>query len=777
MNKKILEILEFDKVKSQFENYIVTAQGQKELDELAPLTNQVKIQILFDELTDYQRFISENEHINLSRTKDLTEILRRLDLEAQLSGKEFLEIKKVVHLGRKIQKTFTQLENVEISALMNLIDKFDELSLAAEALKIVDNTGALYDEASSELSSIRLSIKKYNSEIKRIMQELLSKNGENLSESIITIREERQVLAVKAERKNKVVGVVHDMSASGQTLYIEPNAVVSLHNELNQKKIEEKNEIVRILDELSQKLKPFVSNIEQNAWLIGHYDMIQAKHHYMLNHESSIPSLNPQKSIIFYDACHPLIEKKKVVSNDIKFDETLNTIVITGPNTGGKTITMKTLGLLTVMGQSGLPICASKNSHLHVFDDIFADIGDEQSIEQSLSTFSSHMTNIINIIDKATDNSLVLIDELGAGTDPKEGAALAIAILEKLQAKQVKTMASTHYPELKAYGMETPQVLNASMAFDIEKMRPTYRLQLGVPGRSNALEISQRLGLQEDVVAQAKELIGHEKQNINQMIANLESKAKDADERSKNIRKLEKENIDLHDSLTKAYNQITRERERTLERAQEEARVLTKEASQKASQILKDLHERSQLKPHEIIAAKGQLEDLVPNVDVSKNKALKQAKAKRGLKQGAEIIITAYGQRGKLIRIEKDGRWLVQMGSVTSKLTEDEFELTEEEKAKKQPKAKVIKRPAANKVKAQLDLRGMRYEEAELELESYIDQALLANLLQITIIHGIGTGVIREMVQKKLQRHSHIKFYEYAPINAGGSGSTIATLK
>lgn len=776
MNKKILQILEYDKVKEQFMNALTTAQGQQELKDLKPLTDKEKIQLLFDEVADFRLLTQENGLLNLGKTNDLTEILRRLELEASLSGKEFVEIKKVIQLGINIQRFFDEAENVETPSLAITLEKLVDLSALVKKLEIFDNAGSLYDNASLELMHIRASIKSHQSEIRKIMQEMLTKNLSSLSEKVITIRNDRQVLPVKAENKNKIAGVVHDMSASGQTLYIEPNAVVSLNNKLNQKRIEERQEITRIYRELASQLKPYSFDIRQNAWLIGHIDFVRAKYLYLSANKATLPELTTDKDITLFAARHPLIEAKIVVANDIKFDAGLNTIVITGPNTGGKTITLKTVGLLTILAQSGLPILAADGSRIHLFDDIFADIGDEQSIEQSLSTFSSHMTNIVHILAQADENSLVLFDELGAGTDPKEGAALAIAILENLRERNVKTMASTHYPELKAYGVETQQVINASMEFNIDKMQPTYHLQLGVPGRSNALEISRRLGLPETIISVASQQISDSEHDVNQMIEKLEEKTREVIESSRNIKKIERENQSLHKDLTKVYNQINREREFELEKAQKEAQEVVKKASLEAQEILKNLNDKAALKPHEIIAARKELEGLAPTIDFSKNKVLKKAKAQRGLKQGAEVNVTSYGQRGKLIRLEKDGRWTVQMGSITTRLNEDEFEVIESPE-EIQAKTKNVSKKVTSKVKAQLDLRGMRYEEAELELDNYIDQALLANLIQITIVHGIGTGVIREMVQKKLQKHRHIKSYEYAPINAGGSGVTIAILK
>lgn len=775
MNEKILQILEFEKVKEQFASYLQTAQGKKELSELTALKETEKIQLLFDEITDYHQVIQENGALQLSKTSDVTDFLRRLELDASISGREFLEIKKLVQVGINITRYFEAAENVAFPHLAITLEKFADLSALIKMLEIFDNSGILLDNASSELMHIRGSIKRNQSEIKKIMQELLNKNSANLTEGIITVRNDRQVLPVRSDGKNKIPGVVHDMSASGQTLYIEPNRVVALNNVLNQAKIEEKNEISRILRRLSEDVKPYTMDIRQNAWLVGHLDLIKAKTNYMVQHKASVPALTKTNAIMLYEARHPLIDPHVVVSNTIKFDADLNTIVITGPNTGGKTITLKTVGLLTLMAQAGLPILAEAGSQIHVFDQIFADIGDEQSIEQSLSTFSSHMTNIVRILSTAEAESLVLFDELGAGTDPKEGAALAIAILEQLRAKQIKTMASTHYPELKAYGVETAAVINASMEFNIDQMKPTYRLQLGVPGRSNALEISKRLGLPEAIITAATSHISDGEKDVNRMIETLESKTHEVVERTHHIRKIEQENQKLHRDLERAYDQINRERERELDKARKEAAEVVNKASQEAQDILKNLNERVSLKPHEIIAARAELEALAPTIDFSQNKVLKKAKAKRGLKQGAKVNLIDYGQTGTLVRLEKDGRWTVQMGAISTKLSEDQFDLIETEET--QSKTKNVTKKVTNKIKAQLDLRGMRYEEAELELDNYIDQALVANLIQITIVHGIGTGVIREMVQKKLQNNRHIKSYEYAPINAGGSGATLAILK
>ena len=440
---------------------------------------------------------------------------------------------------------------------------------------------------------------------------------------------------------------------------------------------------------------------------------------------------------------------------------------------------LKTLGLTQLMAQSGLPILADKGSRVGVFEEIFADIGDEQSIEQSLSTFSSHMTNIVDILGKVNQNSLLLLDELGAGTDPQEGAALAMAILEDLRLRQVKTMATTHYPELKAYGIETAFVQNASMEFDTASLRPIYRFMQGVPGRSNAFEIAKRLGLSDVIVGDASQQVNQDN-DVNRIIEQLEEQTLESRKRLDNIREVEQENLKMNRALKKLYNELNREKETELNKAREQAAEIVELALNESDQILKNLHSKSQLKPHEIIEAKAELKKLAPEkVDLSKNKVLQKAKKKRAPKVGDDIVVLSYGQRGTLTNQLKDGRWEAQVGLIKMTLEEKEFDLVQaqQEVPVKKKQVNVVKRASGRGPQSRLDLRGKRYEEAMNELDAFIDQALLNNMAQVDIIHGIGTGVIREGVTKYLQRNKHVKSFGYAPQNAGGSGATIVTFK
>ena len=599
-----------------------------------------------------------------------------------------------------------------------------------------------------------------------------------LADAVIASRNGRNVLPVKNTYRNRMAGVVHDISASGNTVYIEPRAVVNLNEEIANHRADERYEIIQILEELSNTLRPHAAEIANNAWIIGHLDLIKAKYRFMRDFQAVVPEVSSNRSIQLLQLRHPLIEN--AVANDLHFTEDLTGIVITGPNTGGKTIMLKTLGLAQIMAQSGLPILAYPGSRVGIFSQVFADIGDEQSIEQSLSTFSSHMTNIVSILNQVDTASLILLDELGAGTDPQEGAGLAIAILEDLRLRGIKTMATTHYPELKAYGIETTGVQNASMEFDTASLRPTYRFMQGVPGRSNAFEIARRLGLSETIIQDAMKMTDTDN-DVNQIIEKLEAQTLESRKRLDTIQEVEQENLKFNRALRKLYNELTRERETELNKAREEAKEIVDMALSESDRILQGLHAKSQLKPHEIIEAKAQLKKLAPEtVDLSKNKVLKKAKKARAPKVGDEILVISYGQRGSLVKQLKDGRWEAQVGLIKMTLEEKEFNLIKVEKEAAQPKKRqvnVVKRSNASGPRARLDLRGKRYEEAMQELDGFIDQALLNNMAQVDIIHGIGTGVIREGVTKYLRRNKHVKSFEYAPQNAGGSGATIVTFK
>ena len=777
MNTKILETLEFNKIKALFEPHILTEQGLEELKGLAPTTKEDKIKQAFAEMEEMQALFVEQPHFSILATREISAVCKRLEMGADLNVEEFLLLKRVLLASRELQSFYANLENVRLAQLARWFEKLHDFPHLQGSLQALNDAGFIENFASEELARIRRKIHDSESQVRDVLQDLLKQKAQMLTEAIIASRNGRQVLPVKNTYRNKIAGVVHDISASGNTVYIEPREVVKLSEEIASLRADERYEMIRILQELSERVRPHAAEIANDAWIIGHLDLIRAKLRFIQERQAVVPQLSDNQEIQLLHVRHPLV--KNAVANDVHFGKELTTIVITGPNTGGKTIMLKTLGLTQLMAQSGLPILADKGSRVGIFEEIFADIGDEQSIEQSLSTFSSHMTNIVDILGKVNKHSLLLLDELGAGTDPQEGAALAMAILEDLRLRQVKTMATTHYPELKAYGIETAFVQNASMEFDTASLRPTYRFMQGVPGRSNAFEIAKRLGLSDVIVGDASQQVNQDN-DVNRIIEQLEEQTLESRKRLDNIREVEQENLKMNRALKKLYNEFNREKETELNKAREQAAEIVELALSESDQILKNLHSKSQLKPHEIIEAKAELKKLAPEkVDLSKNKVLQKAKKKRAPKVGDDIVVLSYGQRGTLTNQLKDGRWEAQVGLIKMTLEEKEFDLvqTQQEAPVKKKQVNVVKRASGRGPQARLDLRGKRYEEAMNELDAFIDQALLNNMAQVDIIHGIGTGVIREGVTKYLQRNKHVKSFGYAPQNAGGSGATIVTFK
>ncbi|HHF7053061.1 TPA: endonuclease MutS2 [Streptococcus mutans] len=776
MNTKILKALEFDKVKKQFAHFLQSEQGQMELNDLLPMTNQEKIERSFAEIADVAQIFQEYASFGFGHSQDISESLRRLELGADLNTQELLAVKRILQMSAELKDFYDNLENVDLQILDCLFEKIETFPDLQGSLQAINDGGFIEDFASPELTKIRHHIHQNEQQIRQILQEMLKKQGDLLVENLIASRSGRSVLPVKNTYRHRIAGVVHDISASGNTVYIEPRAVVNLNEEMTQARADERHEMTRILHDLSDRLRSQTDIIGNNAWLLGHIDFVRGKYLYMRENQASLPSLTTDQTIRLLSVRHPLLSNP--IANDLHFEHDTTAILITGPNTGGKTIMLKTLGITQLMAQSGLPILADEGSKVAVFKDIFADIGDEQSIEQSLSTFSSHMTHIVEILQKANKDSLVLFDELGAGTDPQEGAALAMSILEHLRLSDIKTMITTHYPELKAYGIETEFIENASMEFDLVTLSPTYHFMQGVPGRSNAFEIARRLGLSEIIVAEAENLTNTDS-DVNKIIERLENQTIESRRRLDNIREVEQENLKFNRAVKKLYNEFSHAQDKELRKAKLKAQEIVDKALAESDFILKNLQDKAQLKPHEIIEAKGKLKQLAPEIELSKNKVLKKAKKKRAAKVGDDIIVSSYGQRGTLTKRFKDGRWEAQVGLIKMTLQESEFDLVKSDKAQASQKrqAHLVKRTSQKAPSARLDLRGKRYEEAMQELDEFIDQALLNNMAQVDIIHGIGTGVIRDGVTKYLRRNKQVKEFGYAPQNAGGSGATIVTFK
>ena len=789
MNKKILQTLEFDKVKQMLSSHIVTKLGEEHLQQLAPLTDYAKIEEYLIETEDAVKVLRLRGGIPIPVLENIKPHMKRIEIGAMLNGLELAQVGRVLRTVTELQQFFEDLREaeIELERLYEWSDKMVALPELAKVIRIsVDEDGHVTDEASSELKGIRQSIRRAEQGVREQLDGILrGGNSKYLSDTIVTMRNDRYVIPVKSEYRSHFGGVVHDQSASGQTVFVEPRQVVELNNKLRQHQIAERKEIERILAELSNELEPFRQDILQNAFVLGKLDFINSKAVFGKTIKGIVPALSKEKHVSLKQARHPLIAPEKVVANDIILGEDYQAIVITGPNTGGKTITLKTLGLLQLMGQAGLPIPAHEDSVIGVFSEVYADIGDEQSIEQNLSTFSSHMTNIVDILKHLDKDSLVLFDELGAGTDPQEGAALAISILDQVGQIGAFVMATTHYPELKVYGYNRSGTINASMEFDVDTLSPTYHLLIGIPGRSNAFDISKRLGLSSSIIEQSKQIIDGESQDLNEMISDLENQRKMTETEYLEMRHYVDESESLHHDLKEAYVLFFEEREKELNKAKAKANEIIEEAQAKAEGIISDIRQMqlrssssSNVKEHELIDVKTQLSDLKhEETHLAKNKVLQKAKVKKTFKVGDDVMVETFGQRGTLINKVGNKEWQVQLGILKMNVSEDNMTLLapEKEPVRRMTSVRSDSGGSRSSVKTQLDLRGKRFEEAVAEVDQYIDAALLAGYPQVTIVHGRGTGALKKGVQDYLKNNRRVKKYEYAPPNQGGDGATIVS--
>lgn len=800
MNKKVLQTLEYDKIKSQLSGFLSTPVGRLEADKLHPETDVNIINYWLLETADGVLIDRLKGGIPLAKLADITPHLKRLNISASLSATELSEIGTVLRNTTAIANFFGQMTDEMIGESLKVLpeqaEKLAVLSDVTRQIEIaIDATGRINDEASFDLKSIRGKITGNEHAVKNKMQSYTrGKSAQYLSDPIITIRAERYVLPVKAEYRNQFGGVVHDQSQTGQTLYIEPQAVVELNNKLSELRVKEQVEEQHVLQLLSSALEPYTNEIAQNVNILGHFDFINAKSRLAARLDAMQPVVNIENHVDLQQAWHPLLEKKIAVANDIALGDQYKSIIITGPNTGGKTITIKTLGLLQLMAQSGLFITTKRPSTVGVFHEIFADIGDEQSIEQSLSTFSSHMANIISMIDDIDSNSLVIFDELGAGTDPAEGAALAIAILDKVASLGGYVIATTHYPELKLYGYNRPETLNASMVFDVETLKPTYQFLMGVPGQSNALAIAKRLGLGEDVIGAATALTDESDQDLNDMIVDLVTQR---DAVKKNNAALElrlQSTAEQSESLIEQQRKLDKERAQIVLEAKNEANHIVASTKKQAEQLISEIRKErlnvgqqaGSLSEQDLQVKKGQFDKLRQNDSLEKNKVLQKAKLAKALATGDEIVVKSYNQQGILVKQHSNGQWEVEMGILKMLVDEDDIVKTEatakaqqvktKQKRKKIVKTSTITSAARGNASASLNLRGVRYEAALAELDRYLDTAVLANLGTVEIIHGKGTGALRKGVSEFLRSDRRVKSFRFASANAGGDGATIAEL-
>ncbi len=785
LQQRIFKVLEFDKVKEQLLTHVASSLGREKVMQLMPSTDYeevVKRQNATDEAVTVLRI---KGNVPLGGIYDIRPYVKRASIGSTLGTTELLDVSSTIYGTRQMKKFIEELMEEEFSLpiLQESAEQLTPLPQVEQSIKnSIDENGVMLDGASDKLRSIRQRLRTTESRIREKLESLIRSSSAQkmLSDAIVTIRNERFVIPVKQEYRNAYGGIVHDQSSSGATLFIEPQAIVTLNNELQEAKVQEKQEIERILIELTKEVAEVASELQHNVTVLGELDFTFTKGKYSHKLKASKPKMNEHGYIKLFKAKHPLIPKEDVVANDIELGGEYSTIVITGPNTGGKTVTLKTIGLFTLMAQSGLQIPALDGSEMTVFNHVFADIGDEQSIEQSLSTFSSHMVNIVEILKDVDYKSLVLFDELGAGTDPQEGAALAISILDEVHQRGARVIATTHYPELKAYGYNREGVINASVEFDIETLSPTYKLLIGVPGRSNAFEISKRLGLANRVIERAKGFIDTETNTVENMIASLEESRRQAEDELQEAENLRKAAEKLHKELQNQILEFNEQRDRLYEKAEQKAAETVDAAKEEAEEVIRQLRKMSRnqhalVKEHELIEAKKRLEGAVPALEKSGKKPADQKKAQT-FTPGDEVKIISFGQKGTLIEKVSSNEWQVQMGIMKMKVKENNMEYIGSPKPVETKPLATIKGKDYH-VSLELDLRGERYEDALMRVEKYIDDALLAGYPRVSIIHGKGTGALRQGVQEYLKNHRSVKNIRFGEATEGGTGVTVVEFK
>ena len=780
--KQAIQILEFNKIKQTVDSLCACSLGQKRVEYLSPSIDEKQVEYSLNQSDEALKIILALGEAPLGGVTDITEAIKRAKISAMLSAQELLGISRLLYAVSQLKTFSERLNEIKVDApiFSSQVNSLVSLNSLQTAINdCIDETGYILDSASSELRSIRRSIQSTEARIKEKLNHVVSERRNKLTDGIVTIRNERYVVPVRAEAKNTFGGTVHDQSSSGNTYFIEPKEVVDLNNKLQEYHVEERREIERILRALTEEVKKFVDALAVNVEVLGEIDFMFAKGKYARLINGTRPKMNTKGIIRLVAARHPLIDQKVVVPNDIELGDEYTTIVITGPNTGGKTVTLKTVGLLTLMAQAGLLIPAHETSQLAIFDHVFADIGDEQSIEQSLSTFSSHMTNIVRIMERLTVNSLILFDELGAGTDPKEGASLAISILDYVKVRGARTIATSHYPELKAYAYENDDVINASVEFNIETLSPTYRLLVGVPGRSNAFEISKRLGLKEAILTTARAYVETERTEMTDLITKLEDRGLELDHEIQLLQKQNQEVEAMRLDYERKIAKFEAERERVLEEIKKEAFENIRQAKEEAEQIVADLRQAKKMadlsiKDHELTE---KLTSLKKSEAKQAEQFKRKARNKAPLKAGDEVMVLSLNRQGELIEKTKNGDWMVQLGMMKVNIKEDDLEyLRQSVKKKDSGKGKMIHKRNTN-VGIQLDLRGERYEDAMLRLDKYMDEVLLAGYQTVTIIHGHGTGALRQGVHKYLKKNKHVASFRFGGAGEGGTGATVVELK
>ncbi|WGU94638.1 endonuclease MutS2 [Paenibacillus dendritiformis] len=785
MDSKILNTMDYHKILASLANHAATGLGEQAALNLRPSSDleEVKLRLqATDEAMTVERLKGGPP---LAGVKDIRGALKRARIQAMLSSTELWDISALLFAARRTKRHIAAVHEEEaIPLLQDLAETIsDQKQLEEDIRQCIDEQGEILDQASFELAAIRRELRIGETRIREKLEAMIrsSNAAKMLQEQLITIRNDRYVIPVKQEYRSHYGGIVHDQSGSGATLFIEPEAIVAMNNKLRETKLREEREIERILSRLTEQVGLLADVLEYDTGAVETLDFMFAKARLAREMKASLPRMNDRGFLKLRKARHPLIPAEQVVPIDVELGNTYTSILVTGPNTGGKTVTLKTIGLLNLMAMSGLFIPAEDGSQMCVFDAIYADIGNEQSIEQSLSTFSSHLTNIIRILEQMTPKSLVLLDEVGAGTDPAEGSALAIAILEHIHRLGCRMVATTHYSELKAYAYERKGVINASMEFDVQTLRPTYRLLVGVPGRSNAFAIAERLGLPKPIIDHARGEVTEEDMRVETMIASLEDNRLKAEAERETASKLRMELEAMRQKLNRELEKQEAEREKRQEQAEAKARAIVDKARREAQEIIAELRQLAmegvQVKEHMLTEARKRLDEAAPEAKLAA-KPKRDAKPVRRIEAGDDVRVYSLNQKGSVVELVGEEA-VVQLGIMKMKVPLDDLELLSSAKSAAKPvqSGANVKRTRGESVRSELDLRGANLEEALMEVDRFLDEALLGNLGQVYIIHGKGTGILRSGIQEFLRKHKHVKSFRLGSFGEGGTGVTVAELK
>lgn len=784
MNYKVLKTLEFYKIINMLLNRSQSIIGKKTIKNSEISSNLIEVQRLLDETDEAYRFIIKHRLPGISNIDDLEEDFKLLEIGQYFSPKNLLEVWKLLNTSRFLKNIISEEESSEFKNIFELINS---LNIATKLEKDIEmsiiSENEISDDASSDLKRIRRMIKSKNDLIRDKLNQLIS-TSDKLMDNLYTLRDGRYVVPVRSEFKNSFKGIVHDQSASGQTVFIEPMFVVDLNNDLKKLEIDEEKEIERILIAFSSRILEILPELISNLSVIAKIDFIFSRGKLAYDMEAIKPIINNRGIISLQSARHPLIDRDKVVPIDISLGNSFNTLVITGPNTGGKTVTLKTVGILTLMTQYGLMIPCADNSEVAVFDELFADIGDEQSIEQSLSTFSSHMKNIIEIIKNAKENSLILFDELGSGTDPEEGSGLSISILNYFLGRNIRTIATTHYSQLKMYAMSTENVQNAAMEFDVEKLEPTYKLIIGISGKSNAFEISKKLGLDESFIVNAKKFISNNELSFDKLVSNVDNRRKEYEELIIEQREILNFNKKIKEEYEEKLEKFNKQKEKKIRKLEEYIENSIYETEKFCKETINHINKaRSKEQSTKL---KKISEEILKKMDkINHSKMIKKENESNTLKEplmlGEEVKVLSLNENGYIQTLpDKNGNLQVKIGilKVSANISDiiriEKIIDNTKEKAS-YSKATFIKSDKMYNNK--IDVRGYNTEDAIYEIDKFLDDSFIANLNEVTIVHGKGTGVLRNNISDFLKKHKLVKSFSFGKFNEGGDGATVVKLK